>query len=194
MFLSEKEKSEDPNYVHLKMLSFAYQPCYLGLPVDNIYGIVIEYTSEHLNSEKKFLACYDSGFSAYYSTHHGGNINGKEFTEYNEFTHLASFEHFIASTNDMFPDPFIAKRSKQLLRNSADYIIHTTAGDNILEDKAIKIWILTHSGVVSGGANFFEIKNKSSVWTKLYKEAVSICKDLEMFGRDKSILSKASSF
>ena len=194
MFISDKENSGDPNYEHLKMLSFAYQPCYLGRPVNNIYGFIIEFISEHFKTEKKFLACYDSGFLACYSTHHGGNINGKEFPDCNDDNQLASFEHFISSANDMFPDPIIAKRSRLLLKNCDDYLTHTIEGNSVMEDKEVQIWLLTHSGVVSGGANSFEIKNKRSVWTKFYKEAVSICKDLEMFGRSKRILSKAASF
>src|SRR5215217_6401111 len=119
MYLSDKEKA-DPNYAHLKMLSFAYQPSYIGVPAMSIYGIIIEYLSDPFTSERKLLTCYDSGFTTYYSTHQGGNINGNEYRAYSEHSELSSFEQFISATNEPFPHPGIAKRAKQLLKISAE--------------------------------------------------------------------------
>jgi hypothetical protein len=194
MFISDKENPEDPNFDPLKMLSFAYQPLFGERPVKHVYGIIMEFRSDPFSSERKFLTCYDSGFSAYYSTHHGGNINGKDFPDHNEITQLASFEHFISSTTEIFPNPAIAKRSKHLLKSASEYLDYTSPVVHPGSQEEVQIWFLTHSGVLSARAHIFEIKNKSSVWAKFFKDAVSICKDLEFFGRKGGTMPKAVSF
>lgn len=193
MNLSEKENCDDADYLHLKTLSFAYRPCYTGQPATNIFGIVIELKGKQLH-EKKLLACYDSGFSACFSSHQKANINGKEFPQLGGVHKLEAFEHFISVTNEMYPDPRITRRSKALLKSSAQYLPLTTCDNTIYQSREIKFWFLTHSGVLCGGANNFEIQNKSSVWTKFHKEAVSLYKDLEMFRNGENILAKAASF
>jgi hypothetical protein len=104
MTLTENRKSLDPNYAHLHMLSFAYNPSSIGPQVPFTYGVIAEFISDPFSSQRKFLTCYDTGFVAVYSTHNGGNINGHTRLDYSEIAQLASFEQFIAAQSEMISE------------------------------------------------------------------------------------------
>lgn len=193
MFLTNQEKPDDPNYAYLKMLSLAYRPEILGPAKSNIFGVVIEYFADPFSSEQKLLVCYDSGFSGIYTTQNGGNVNGRTL-KYTGQTELSSFEFFMASVNEDFPDQLISEKTAKLISSAAEYLKHTTQGAKPNGSQEIQIWFLTHSGIVCGAAHTFEIKDKQSVWTKFFNDAFTISKDLESYGSDKGRLPEAVSF
>lgn len=193
MFLTNQENPDDPNYAFLKMLSFAYQSETPRPPANSVFGVVIEFFADPFSSEQKLLVCYSSGFSSIYTTQNGGNVNGRTL-KYTQQIEPSTFECFIASVKEEFPDLLILKRSRRLLNLAADYLKHTTEGNKPHGSHEVQIWFLTHSGIVSGSAHIFEIKDKQSVWTKFFNEAFSISKELESFGPDKGKLPEAVSF
>lgn len=193
MFLTNHEKPDDPNYAYLKMLSLAYKPEVLGAPETSIFGVVIEFFAGPFSSERKLLVSYSSGFCSFYTTQNGGNINGSTL-KYTEKAELSPCENFIATVNEKFPDHSISEKSGKLIDSAAEYLIHTIAGIHPEGSQEVQIWFLTHSGIVSGSAHFFEIMDKQSVWTKFFNDAFSISKDLESYGPDRGRLPKAVSF
>lgn len=194
MILSGKGKLNDPNYAHLHMLSFAYNPSTIGSQVPFIYGIIAEFISDPFSTERKFLTCYDTGFTAFYTTQNGGNINGHTSLEYSEVAQLTSFEQFISAQAEIDADHSLCNRAKQLVETAASYLKHTKETIDIKEHQEVQFWLLTSSGIFSGGAHFFEIKNKTSVWTDLFTEVQSISKESQLSGPDKGFLSVAASF
>lgn len=192
MFLSNQEKSDDPNYAYLKMISIAYKPEVLGPSKTSVFGVVMEFFTDPFSSEQKLLVCYDSGFSGFYTTQNGGNINGR-ILKYTEQTELSSFEFFMTSVNEEFPDPLISRKSGKLIDSAAGYLKHTMQGIKPIGSQEVQIWFLTPFGIVSGAAHIFEIKDKQSVWTRFFNDAFSISKDLESYGPDKGRLSEAVS-
>lgn len=199
MILSDKGKLHDPNYAHLHMLSFAYNPSNIGHEIPFTYGLVAEYITDPFLSERKFLTCYDSGFAACYSTHNGGSINGNTNLEYSRIAQLTSFEQFISAQtenaqSETMSEGSLYKRSKQLVATAANYIKHTKEVIDIKEHQEVQFWLLTSSGIFSGGAHFFEVRNKTSVWTDLFNEVQSIVKDCQSAGPDKGSISVAASF
>jgi len=194
MFLSKQDKPNDPNYSQLKMLSFAYNPSHLGSSSPTVYGVIVEFINDPFSAEQQFVTCYDSGFSAAYSTQHGGNINGKAFPKYNDETSISSFELFIGSTAEQFPDTLIAQRSKGLVEVASEYLKYTREAIHVKGQEDVQFWFLTSAGICTGKANIFEIKDKSSVWTNLFNEAFAISKQLHTFGSDKGKLPETVSF
>lgn len=193
MNISNQEKPNDPNYANLKMLSFAYTPQQLSNSTQLVYGLVVEFSSDPFSVEKKFLTCYDSGFTAFYTTHHGGSINGNACLDYSQTVEPSSFELFMASTTEQFPDATISKKTKQLLIDACDYIKYTKEEFNSRDNMEVKFWLLTCSGVFSAGVNFFEVEDKSSVWTNLFNDAYAIGLTLPCGVSDKGKKSKAVS-
>ena len=177
MFLSD-QKLNDPNYENLKMLSFAYQPGISEALVSPVYGVIVDFVIDPFSTERKFLACYNSGFSAFYSTQNGGNINGHIFKP-TEDIESQSFELFIASTSKRFPDNAIAEKSIQLIAEAADFLSHTQENVNFTDQQNVQLWFLTSSGAFSATADIFEIQDKSSVWTGFFQNAFAIYTELE---------------
>ena len=191
MIITENGNPLDPNYAHLHMLSFAYNPSNFGPHVPFTYGVIAEFISDPFSSQRKFLTCYNTGFVAFYSTQNGGNINGHTQLPYSEVAQLASFEQFIAAQSDITEqsdtgDGFsLRRRSKQLVEKAGGYLEYTKETINIKEHQEVQFWLLTSSGVFSGGADLFEIRDKTSVWTDLFNQVQSIAKDCQSAGPDK---------
>lgn len=191
MYLSD-QKLTDPNYANLKMLSFTYQPSPSEAPPAAVYGIIVEFGIDPFSHERNFLACYESGFAAFYSTQSGGNINGYSFRHSEEVV-LKSFEKFIGSASESFPDPAISYKSRELLVKAADYLAHTEEASRITDQQDVQFWFLTPSGTVSGKADVFEIRMKTSLWSGLFKEVNALFDVLVTAGSVKKSLVNVSS-
>jgi hypothetical protein len=191
MLLSD-QKIADPNYANLKMLSFTYQPSPSDTPPSAVYGMIVEFGIDPFSNERNFISCYDSGFAAFYSNKSGGNINGNLF-KHSEEVALKSFEQFIGSTSENFPEPAIAYKSREVLRKAAEYLKYTEVPSNVGDQQDVQFWFLTPSGTVTGKADVFEIRMKTSVWSGLFKEVHALFNDLVVAGADKKKAVKVSS-
>jgi hypothetical protein len=190
--LPTDQQLTDPNYANLKMVSFTYKPSLSGTPPPAVYGIIVEFCTDPFSSDRNFIACYDSGFAAFYSTQSGGNINGNLYNHSGEVV-LKSFERFIGSLAESHPDPSISYKSRKLLTKAVNYLKYTEEASNITDQQDVQFWLLTSDGTFTAKADVFEIRMKTSVWSGLFKEVHSLFNDLVTAGAGKKGKAKASS-
>ena len=182
MFTTD-HKPTDPNYANLKRLSFTFKPAPFA-SAGHIYGLIVEFGTTALSSDRQFVTCYSTGFCAFYSTQNGGNINGTTL-KHTEVQGLSSFEQFISSTPESFPDAAIAKKAINVLTKAADVLIHTQEATKVADSKDVQVWLLTSSGIFSRSIDDLQLKTKGSVWLGFLKEVNSILADLQAYGSEK---------
>jgi hypothetical protein len=188
---STDHKPTDPNYANLKRLSFTFKPAPFTSS-KHIYGVIVEFGTTAFSSERQFVTFYSTGFCAFFSTQNGGNVNGATF-KHTEIQGLDSFEQFISTTPERFPDAAIAKRAINVLNKAADLLTHTQESTKVADSEDIQVWLLTSSGIFSRSIDDLQLRTENSVWVGFLKEVNSVLADLQAYEANKMVTRVISS-